>query len=218
MDKSKLKQKFRTWWGVGYPENMFPDWKDTIADVLQLEGCYCLHDKDRGEAGEDRKEHVHLILTFPNTTTGNAAFNVFNKLSLPGREAFPLARFDSVVGIRSAYDYLIHDTEGCKKAGKHLYDPSERIILNGFDIGFLEQIGEAEKAEMLEELTRECLAHHFLNYSTLTEYVLKEKESKYLKILIGHSGHFARLCKGNYQQIELGELPGDPEPPEDAEN
>jgi len=28
---------------------------------------------------------------------------------------------------KSAYDYLIHDTPACKKAGKHLYDPSERI-------------------------------------------------------------------------------------------
>lgn len=32
------------------------------------------------------------------------------------------------------YDYLIHDTDKCRKLGKHQYDPSERITGNGFDI------------------------------------------------------------------------------------
>ena len=59
---------------------------------------------------------------------------------------------EAVVGIRNVYDYLIHDTEDCRKKGKEQYDPSERITGNNFDIGAYEQLGTAEKNEMFLEM------------------------------------------------------------------
>ena len=40
---------------------------------------------------------------------------------------------------------LIHDTDTCRKQGKELYPPENRITGNNFDIGAYEQVGIAEK-------------------------------------------------------------------------
>ena len=37
------------------------------------------------------------------------------------------------------YNYLIHDTDSCRKQGKYLYKVEDRICGNGFDIGLYEQ-------------------------------------------------------------------------------
>ena len=66
-------------------------------------------------------------------------------LSAEGKKA--INKCEAVVGIRNVYDYLIHDTEDCRKKGKEQYDPSERITGNNFDIGAYEQLGTAEKNE-----------------------------------------------------------------------
>ena len=71
-------------------------------------------------------------------------------LSAEGKKA--INKCEAVVGIRNVYDYLIHDTEDCRKKGKEQYDPSERITGNNFDIGAYEQLGTAEKNEMFLEM------------------------------------------------------------------
>ena len=96
------------------------------------------------------KDHVHLIVAFPNTTTYKHALNVMDLLSAEGKKA--INKCEAVVGIRNVYDYLIHDTEDCRKKGKEQYDPSERITGNNFDIGAYEQLGTAEKNEMFLEM------------------------------------------------------------------
>ena len=93
---------------------------------------------------------MHLIVAFPNTTTYKHALNVMDLLSAEGKKA--INKCEAVVGIRNVYDYLIHDTEDCRKKGKEQYDPSERITGNNFDIGAYEQLGTAEKNEMFLEM------------------------------------------------------------------
>ena len=104
----------------------------------------------QGQQSEHRKDHVHLIVAFPNTTTYKHALNVMDLLSAEGKKA--INKCEAVVGIRNVYDYLIHDTEDCRKKGKEQYDPSERITGNNFDIGAYEQLGTAEKNEMFLEM------------------------------------------------------------------
>ena len=117
--------KARFWTGVLYPENMREDWKEVIGDTLQYPYAYCQHSQDKDSKSEHRKDHVHLIVAFPNTTTYKHALNVMDLLSAEGKKA--INKCEAVVGIRNVYDYLIHDTEDCRKKGKEQYDPSERI-------------------------------------------------------------------------------------------
>ena len=90
--------KARFWTGVLYPENMREDWKEVIGDTLQYPYAYCQHSQDKDSKSEHRKDHVHLIVAFPNTTTYKHALNVMDLLSAEGKKA--INKCEAVVGIR----------------------------------------------------------------------------------------------------------------------
>ena len=193
--------KARFWTGVLYPENMRPDWEEVIGDVLQNPYVYCKHTLDKDAKSEHRKDHVHLIVAFPNTTTYKHALKVMDLLSAEGKQAINTCQ--AVVGIRSMYDYLIHDTDTCRKQGKELYPPENRITGNNFDIGAYEQVGIAEKNEMFIELSMVIRDHNFYNYADFFNYVIDNfNDMAYVEVLKSYSGHFERLTKGNYQRWE----------------
>ena len=194
--------KARFWVGVLYPENMVEDWETKIGDIVQLPYAYCIHDKDLEKDGDDRKVHTHIILAFPNTTTQKHAFNVFDLLSAEGKKC--LSSCKAVVSIRGSYDYLIHDTETARKAGKYLYDKSDRITGNNFDIGAYEQIGVAEKLDMVKELCQVISDFGFTNFIDFFEYVIQNyQDSNYFETLRTNSGLFERLTRGNYQRYQM---------------
>jgi len=190
------ESKQRYWVGVLYPENMKPDWQDTIGDDLQLPYAYCIHNADRDSKSEHRKDHVHIIIVFPNTTTYRNAMTVFSKLSAEGRSA--LNKCEPVTSIRHMYDYLIHDTETARKQKKELYDPGERITGNNFDIGAYEQIGVEEKKAMRRELERFLFAEEFKDYTEFYKAVIIHFDDEYPEIVVSYSAHFERLARGNY--------------------
>lgn len=191
-----MSEKARYWSGVLYPENMIDDWESDIAKILQVPYCYCIHNKDCTTKKEVRKEHVHVIIAFGNTTTLKTALSVLNSLSAVG--CVCCSTVEPVRSIRFMYDYLIHDTEDCKKKSKHLYDKSERISGNGFDIGSYEQVGVVQKLEMSKELADVLCEKGFEDYMTFYMYVMSNYGMEYFEIIKSSSGFYERLCKGNY--------------------
>lgn len=198
--------KARYWTAVLYPENMLDDWEEEVGDLVQLPYAYCVHDADStSKKQEERKVHVHMILVFPNTTTQNHAFNVYNQLAKPGFKA--LSACQPVISIRGQYDYLIHDTETARKQGKHLYPESNRITGNNFDIGAYETLGIQEKNAMCRELCDCIIANNFKNFTdfyihAIVEYV--EKDSNYFEVLKSYSSLFEKLTRANYQRSYEG--------------
>ena len=189
------------WVGVGYPESMKPDWQNEVGDTVELPYAYCLHDKDKNGHNGDRKVHMHMILAFPNTTTYKHALSIFNRLSAEGKTAFN--KIEVVANIRHKYDYLIHDTEDSRKKKKHLYDKSERIEGNNFDIGAYEQLSEADKKRMRNELGTLVFEKGFTNYLDFYMYVVSNFEDEYTDIVVKYSAHFDRLVKGCYHKWEM---------------
>jgi hypothetical protein len=201
------QEKARYWLAVAYPENMQPDWQDTIGDVIGLPLAYCIHDKDhlaqyqakrQSDQERQRKTHIHLIMAFPNTTTYNTALTLVNKLSLDGKQC--CNKVESSNSIRNSYEYLIHNTETCKKQKKYLYDASERITVNNFDIGAYEQISIQDKHNMAKEICNEIIRNQIMNFADLFMFVESNYDSEYMEILMTNHGLFERLTKGNYQK------------------
>lgn len=192
--------KSRYWWAVLYQENMIDGWQDKIADILQLPFCYCIHGLDRDSKSEHRKDHLHLIVVFSNTTTYKHAFNVLDQLSAPGRKA--LNKIEACVNIRHCYDYLIHDTDSCKKAGKELYPKECRISGNNFDIGCYEQITQQQRLDWLQDLIEYCIEKKFCNMTDFYIGVSQNFEIEYLQIYVGYNSVLERICKGNYLKKE----------------
>lgn len=191
-------EKARFWTGVLYPENMREDWQDIVGDTLQYPYAYCIHTQDTDAKSEHRKDHVHLIVAFPNTTTYKHALNVMDLLSADGKKA--INKCEAIIGIRNVYDYLIHDTEDCRKKGKELYPTENRITGNNFDIGAYEQLGIAEKNEMFIAMSEAIRENGFTNYMNFYEYVVDTyEEMAYIEVMRAYSGHYERLTKANYQ-------------------
>jgi hypothetical protein len=192
--------KARYWIAVGYPENMKPNWQETIDEDYQLPYAYCVHDKDKleatAESEEDRKVHVHFILAFPNTTTGRHALNVFRKLNVPGKNAFP-ACFP-IINIRNKYDYLIHRTQKAQKDGKYQYGVEERICGNNFDIGAYVQISTADKTRMRKELSKLVAEKAFCTYLDFYFYVVDNMDDEYENVVTSYSGHFRELTRSMF--------------------
>jgi len=188
------------WSGVCYPENMISDWEIKIGDLLQVPYAYALHNLDHDSKSEHRKDHVHVILAFSNTTTQKHALSVFNLLS--NSDSYCCSTCQAVISIRHVYDYLIHDTDSCRKLGKELYPVDRRITGNGFDIGSYEQISLAEKDSIAIELANIIMKQGFTNFMDFYIYVmsLHKDDTKYFEILKTHSGFFERLSRGNYQK------------------
>lgn len=196
-------EKARFWCGITYQENMVDDWRDRLPDILQVPFAYCAHTLDLDSKSEHRKDHVHIILAFPNTTTFKHAMSVFNLLSRPGSRC--ISTCEAVIGIRNAYNYLIHDTNSARKAGKYLYSSSDRICGNSFDIGSYEQLGAAEKNEIIKDICGIIIKQDFKNFRDLYIYIMSNyNDSNYFELLRTNSGFFERLTRGNYQKsLEL---------------
>lgn len=190
----------RFWTAVLYPENMIEEWETDIGDIVQLPYAYCKHDTDTDTQSEHRKDHVHIILAFPNTTTFNHAKSVFDLLSAPGKAA--LNTIQRCINIRSAYNYLIHDTETCRKKCKYLYDTACRITGNNFDIGAYEQLDLNAKNEMLKEMCDMIMKEGFVNFGDFYMHVISNLEDfNYFDLLKTYSGLFERLTKSNWQKM-----------------
>lgn len=187
--------KARYWCGILYPENMIEDWQDKISYILQNPICYCIHDKDTiSDHVEDRKVHVHVINCYNGPTTYKKVMADFDKLSLPGKHC--ISTVEDLINIKKMYDYLIHDTDECRKKGKHLYDKSERIELNNFDIGAFEQLSAQQKNDMSLELTQDIILHQITNYFDFIYYVLSEYDASYYEVAKSNSGYFERVIRG----------------------
>lgn len=192
-----MVNKARYWWGVFYPENMLENWKDEIADRLEVPFAYCVHDKDLlADGDETRKVHVHIMVAFSNTTTRNSVKELFSRLNANGKIACPEPQ--NIIHVRRAYDYLIHDTDECRKKNKFQYPKSSRITGNNFDIGNFEQLGTAERADMAKELCDLIVEKGFTNFIDFYDYAMKNFDSAYFEVIKSYSGLFERLVKGNY--------------------
>lgn len=188
-----------------YPENMIADWELEIDHILQLPFCYCVHNKDINTDNQGRKEHVHLILVFNNTTTLKHAQNICNRLSLPDKFACPL-KPQAVIDIKYAYNYLIHDTNNARAKGKFQYSPDCRISGNGFDISVYETRSAIDTNKILKELEQICLNPAMMNFKRVVEYALANLDDSHMEVLRSNSGYLERITKGNYLDFKLDGL------------
>lgn len=194
-----MAEKARYWAGICYPENMLEDWQDCIAEKLQVPFCYCIHDKDVTTEKEERKTHVHIMITFPNTTTKKCALSILNKLS--DRAIIPCcSTVEQVHNVRFMYNYFIHDTEDSRKKGKFQYSSIERISGNGFDIGLYEQLSSDDKLRMAKQLTDICILYDFRDIKELYMYVDAHMDINYFEVAKTNNNWLSNICKSNFLQ------------------
>lgn len=189
--------KGRYWAAILYPESMVDDWQSRIGDCCQNPIAYIVHDKDLvNDPDEPRKIHVHCLIAFPNTTTIKFAAASFKRLDKDSNHV-ALGRIEPVFNIQGMFNYLIHDTDECRACGKHLYDPSERILKNNFDIGAYIQISLEEKLEKFESLANLIVDENIEELNQLYKIVRDVFDITYMEIFRNSNAVFARMCNSN---------------------
>ena len=189
----KKTGKTKYWVGVGYTENMRDDWETVIGDELDGLPCaYCIHPLDvNAETGELKKKHAHFIVVFNGNTTYNHALETFRRLD----KSEDVTAFNTVkpcLNVRGAYNYLIHDTESARKQGKYLYDESERVCVNGFDVTAYEHDDDGEIA-LYAEMCHFIMDNEITTIDVFIEEYDPFRDTKRAKVYMARMAQFDRL-------------------------
>lgn len=199
-NNNSVTSKARTWVAILWVENLRPDWENVLERIIQNPFVYCVHDKDVDADGNPRKPHIHLMISFPNTTTYKHAMSIFSCFSVSFDRPCCNTCY-RVLNVRYMYNYLIHDTEDARKKKKFQYNPAARICGLNFDIGLLEQLSVADKREMLRELSEYVMKEQICTYLDFYLLVTKNFDMSYVDLIYSYSGHFERLCKACYLKL-----------------
>ena len=193
---------------ICYPENMLPDWDIKAPNLLECPFAYCIHPLDKDSTSKYRKDHVHFQIHSEKQLTNNMVRRLFSRLALPGHLCTaPINEESFIINVRGAYEYLIHNTEGCILEGKQKYPVDNRILRNGFDIGLYEQISEKQTIDIIYNIKCFILENCITNYRI---FEIRIKSDPFFdeidfytlqKILKSNFSYFSTLIKGNYLNV-----------------
>lgn len=203
--KSPLKDMGgnRYWQAILYLDHIVDDWKEKISSICTLPFECILHDKDNNKDGTHRKDHIHIIVAWTNTTKPLSAFKVFSKigiaLSKDGQSVFAPNTMEAIDKIGNAHRYMTHNTDDAQKKGKHLYDDDELISGNSFDIGMYEQLDKGEESEIKSAIEALILEKRIKNYLKLKLICRQLNDSRYIKVLEKNVYEFSTLTRSMWQ-------------------
>lgn len=187
------KSKYKYFVAVLYPESMVDDWEDNISYILQKPYAYCIHDKDKDGHDGDRKVHVHVMVAYGGNTTLKSALSLFKRLQ-------PSCNYCEPCDVNYMYNYLIHDTDDCKKKGKYIYDVSERVLGNNFDIGDYEQVSLKYKKDLAWEFGFIIRRNRISTFDDFLDLLDRDYDvdNTVKDVVMVYSGFLERICRGVY--------------------
>jgi len=120
MLKTELKK--RNWTFVLYKDSCAKDWEDYL-NSTGVPYIYAVHDKDKTDLGEDKKEHIHVMMCFDGPVTYHNAFTYAERVQAANNVVQPVG------SVRGMVRYF------CHKDNPDKYQYSEDILQcrNGFD-------------------------------------------------------------------------------------
>lgn len=114
--KDFLNSFGRTFWIVSYlPLSVI---RSIVSDLDGLTHyAFCTHDRDITKDGELKKVHTHLLLYFEERVSSSFVAFWFHTLEI---------KIISRSNVSNEWNYLIHDSDNCRKERKFPYSPDDR--------------------------------------------------------------------------------------------
>lgn len=165
--------KKRNWGGVVYPESAPVDWKEQLSLKGISFAVSPLHDKDINPTGEKKKEHYHIILSFPGPTTDKTVKQIMDSINQP----IPIA----LESVRGYYRYFTHKDN----PEKYQYDSTEIELFNGFDVTDI--LNNFEVFQFLKEIQVMVIEHDILEYSDLLDYLMQQGYMELWNVACSHT-------------------------------
>ena len=145
----------------------------------------------QGQQSEHRKDHVHLIVAFPNTTTYKHALNVMDLLSAEGKKAINKLMKRSLVSVMSMTTSFTIPRIAERKAKSSTTRPSVSRATTStlVRMSSLAQPRRTKCSWRWDKLSK----HGFTNYMDFYEFVVDTYEDmNYIEVMRCYSGHFER--------------------------
>jgi len=216
---TKEKKRFHTF--IIYPESLPDDWKEILSGFRLPMAISPLHDKDEVDEknltdeqkelikkGEKvyKKAHYHVIYVSKNPVTTDAVRKRLQRAL--GKDSVNLVQLvDNLFGM---YEYLTHESETAKKAGKHVYDSKDIMLLNDFRIENYDALSPEEAKDISIRLVDIVVDNDIMNMRELLRYLEAHKDDedgiknmRELKFLLFRQGYKLRaFFDGNYQDVQ----------------
>lgn len=118
--KDFLNSFGRTFWIVSYlPPSVIRSLITNLDGLTHY--AFCTHDRDVSSDGELKKLHTHLLLYFDERVSSSYVAFWFHTLEI---------KIISRTNVSNEWNYLIHDSDKCRKEKKFPYSVDDRITDN----------------------------------------------------------------------------------------
>lgn len=150
--------------------------------------AFCVHDRDRNEDGTLKKLHTHILMYFEERVSSSYVAFWFHTLEI---------KIISRLNVMTEWNYLIHDSDACRKAGKFQYPSSDRIF-DSLDYWLCRCVGVADNQKFID------MYHDFgkLKHGKLTPEEYLRRYGAFAVMQSKNMEHFYYVCggiKGKYK-------------------
>lgn len=197
------RQKSRYFTGILYPEHLSDDYLLKLESLGIPMAISPLHDKDKNKDGTYKKAHYHFIYIANNPVTSNAVRNRIKRLF--GANGASMVQIINS-SVKNTYLYLTHESKDAIAKKKHVYDASDIVTINAFDVDRYEAMTLENKRSYRSTLVEIIMEYRCMNIIDLKNIInLKRDEyelpsSDKLDDVIKENASFFRLhFDGNYQ-------------------
>lgn len=198
-----------------YPDSIPDNWVEQLSSLGVSIAVSPLHDMDEKtdkskwtvhdvikDGKHYKKAHYHVIYIARNPVTMESVRKKI-KRKLGNNSVAHLEIIDTIKG---AYEYLTHESKDAKAKNKYVYDKSDILHLNDFDIDRYITLDETQKKELKIELVRLVNTKGIVNFKELVAFIdLYKDDFKHVNqrdlidVISSNSNFFRMVFDGNYQ-------------------
>lgn len=158
-----MASRTRAYIAIGYPESLRDDFVEILQETHVQVLISPLHNLDKNESGELKKEHYHIMLLFDGPKTIDQAQKIFD--SIGATKCIP------VNSVRGQARYLCHLDDPDKAP----YDQGDVTALNGASYLSLIDLPE-NKYRAIREMMAFCKENQVFSFADLTDYAAANNE------------------------------------------
>lgn len=152
-----MASRTRCYCAIGYPESLADNWQEILQETHVQVLISPLHDKDKTEEGELKKEHFHIMLLFDGVKTMQQAQKIFDDIKA--------TQCIAVNSVRGQARYLCHLDD----LDKEPYDTGNVVALNGADYFSLIEL-PSNKYQVVRDIIYYCTENNITSFAELLEY------------------------------------------------